>query len=44
MNSLYLHRLVKAAPVAMAVFSMLLLAHGVHVVSNGDPLGPGGPD
>ena len=44
MNSLLLHRLVKVAPFAMAVFSVLLMAHGVHVHSNGDPGGPGGPD
>jgi len=44
MNSLNLNRLVKVAPFAMAVFSMLLQAHGLHVASSGDPGGPGGPD
>ncbi len=45
MNSLFLHRLVKAAPFAMTVFGVLLMAHGVHgVVHNGDPGGNGGPN
>jgi hypothetical protein len=43
MNSLTLHRLVKVAPFAMAAFSVLLLAHGVHV-NGGDPGGPGEPN
>jgi hypothetical protein len=42
MNSLLLHRLVKVAPFAMSVFSMLVLLHGVHV--NGDPGGNTGPN
>ncbi len=44
MNSLVLSKLVKAAPFAMAVVSVLLLAHGVHLGANGDPGGPGGPN
>ncbi len=44
MNSLLLHRLVKVAPFAMVAFSMLLMAHGLHVVTNGDPGGNTGPN
>ncbi len=44
MNSLLLHKLVKVAPMAMAVFSVLLIAHGVHVGANGDPGGNTGPN
>ena len=44
MNSLLLHRLVKVAPFAMAVFSIVLVAHGVHVGVNGDPTGTTGPN
>jgi hypothetical protein len=44
MNTLLLHRLVKVAPIAMAVFSIVLVAHGVHIVSSGDPGGNTGPN
>lgn len=44
MNSLLLDRLVKVAPFAMAVFSTLLLVHGVHIGANGDPGGNTGPN
>lgn len=44
MNSLLLNRLVKVAPIGLAVFSMLLLAHGIHVGANGDPGGNTGPN
>jgi hypothetical protein len=44
MKSILLQKLLRLAPFAMAVFSTLLIAHGVHVVSSGDPGGPGGPD
>lgn len=42
MNSLLLHRLIKAVPFAMAAFTIVLMAHGVH--TNGDPVGPGEPN
>ena len=48
MNSLVLHRLVKAVPFAMVAFSILLMAHGVFGVHgvhvSGDPGGPGAPN
>jgi hypothetical protein len=44
MNSLLLHRLVKVAPFAMTVLSLLFLAHGWHFGTHGDPIGPGGPN
>ena len=44
MNSVLLDRLVKATPFAMAVFSALLMVHGVHIGANGDPGGNTGPN
>ena len=44
MNTRLLQRLVKVAPFAMAVFSMLLVAHGVHTIVNGDYGGNTGPN
>jgi hypothetical protein len=44
MNSIVLYRLFKAAPFAMAIFSILLLAHGFHFNPSGDPGGSGAPN
>jgi hypothetical protein len=44
MNTKFLDRLVKAAPFAMAAFSIVLLVHGVHVVPGGDVGGSTGPN
>jgi len=44
MDSRILDRLVKAAPFAMAAFSIFLMAHGVHYGANGDPIGNTGPN
>lgn len=44
MNSRLLNGLTRVAPLAMAAFSVLLIVHGVHHVSSGDPIGGGPPN
>ena len=44
MNFSVLNRVVRVAPLAMAVFSIVLMAHGLHFGVNGDPGGNTGPN
>jgi hypothetical protein len=44
MNSSLLKGLLKVAPLAVTTISLMLLAHGLHPITHGDPGGIGQPD
>jgi hypothetical protein len=44
MNSSLLDKVVRVASFAMPVFTVLFLVHGWHMVTGGDPGGPGAPN